>query len=321
MRHLHVLFDSNNAAWRADSVVDLFLPDGTRTSAIFGVLKIFNSSLDELSNLENLPVAEVISVWDWGHSKRRTSLYPEYKYKSGKTQRTEEEELRYKSFINQSNILRDNLPVFGVKTFAIRGWEADDLIYGCSETITHIHDNPLIVIVSTDEDYLQLISQNVHVYSPIKKILYTQENFTQLKGISQESYLSWKILVGDSSDAINGIPGIGSKTASNLVNTYGDLTGIFSHKLDLVKSKRTAKIFTPEGLSIIFRNEKLINLRKYVDLTDIQGTLEDVCKSVPVFDSRLAKDFLIRYKFSSILMDWNNWSSVFKDVVNRFNNC
>lgn len=317
MAGLHLLLDGNNTCYRANCTTELYTKSGERTSGIMGTLNITHSAAEQLSKITELPVKEIIYAWDKGHSERRKSLFPEYKQNRQKGH-TEEDKEWLNEFIAQANILYEKLPLFGVKCLRKSGWEGDDLIFGLSKALTEKYPDDITVIVSTDEDFHQLVSDTVYLYSPIKQILYTSENYEELMGIPQELFLTYKILKGDSSDGISGISGIGDITAKSLVNEYGDLESLLSSKDVLMKSKRTAKIFTPEGLQTLSRNNQLINLKDYVDLTEVQEDIDEVLEEEPFVDTKAAKEFLMHYQLVSILTKWKRWSELFEEVAENF---
>lgn len=318
MKGLHILLDGNNTAYRANCTTELYTKSGQRTSAIIGVLNITHSVMENLEKEYDLPIKEVIYAWDLGHSPRRKEVFPEYKSNRNKQEKTEEDKLWMTEFIEQANILYENLPLFGVKCYRKKGWEGDDLIYGLSESLTQLYPEDTVVIVSTDEDFHQLIAEKIHLFSPIKQILYTLDNYEELMGIPQELFLTYKILKGDTSDGIPGISGIGEKTGKNLVNTYGNLESLLQSKEQLIKSKRTEKIFTPEGLSILSRNNQLINLKDYVDLTEVKEEIQEVINSEPYVDTKKSKDFLMKYQLTSILVKYKNWIEIFEEASENF---
>lgn len=315
---IRIIFDSNNTAFRANSVTELYTKQGERTSAIVGTLNIIHGVINELCKEYKQPVSEVICAWDKGHSKRRKELYPEYKANRKKKEQTEEDKLFMQEFIEQANTLYENLHLFGVKNIRAQGWEADDLIYGVVQSLTQKHPNDKIVIVSTDEDYHQLIDDNVDIYSPIKKVLFTKDKYEELTGIKQELFLTYKILKGDSSDGITGIDGIGEKTAKSLVNTYGDIAGILQSEDQLIKSKRTAKIFTTEGLQLLDRNNQLINLKEYVDLSEVEDLITETVNEEPTVDVKGVRTFLMRWQVTSILIKLKSWLEDFEDVTKNY---
>ena len=317
MKGLHILFDGNNTAYRANVVSELSTKQGFRTSAIMGTLNIIHSTVQTLTKEFKLPTKEVIFVWDKGHSKRRTTLYPEYKA-GRKSDPTPEEKQWYQEFYDQIEVLHQNLHLLGIKSFMKPYWEGDDILLGITEELSKNKSEDISVIVSTDEDFHQLISPNISLYTPIKKILYTFENYESLMLIKPEQFLSYKILKGDSSDNIPGIKGIGEVTAKSLVYKYGNIEGLLNHKMELMKSKRTAKIFTPEGLEILDRNDKLINLKKYVDLSEVEEDIKALLEDEPTMNSKAVREFLTKYQLVSLLMKYKDWSVLFEEVVNNF---
>lgn len=317
MKGIRLVFDGNANAYRANCVVELCTKQGFRTSAIIGTLNIVHSTVDTLSKMYSAPVKEVIFVWDKGRSPRRMEVYPDYKG-NRKKEFTPEDKQWMEDFFNQTTVLHENFHLFGIKSYRKDHWEGDDLVLGFTTQLSHRYPSDVSVVVSTDEDFHQLISDNVHIFSPIKKILYTPDNYKELMGIFPELFLTYKILKGDSSDGIPGISGIGEKTAKSLVNTYGDLEGLLEHKADLLKSKRFAKIFTAEGLAILDRNNKLINLQDYVDLSPVLQDIDEILDEEPVVDHKLAREFLMKYQLVSLLVKYHNWIELFDDVANNF---
>lgn len=319
-----LLVDGNNLIYRnAVVMANLTTKDGFPTGGIFGALNGISYSLREVSKICGEPVSECITVFDGGRSKRRLEMYPEYKgTRKTDADRTEEEKAFYHGLIEQANILVDALPNVGVKTLKLMGWEADDLIYGLIKQSANVRDDVdnKFIIMSTDEDFLQLVDKNVSVYSPIKGIFYTYDNFEELFGCRPENFISYKILKGDSSDNINGINGIGDKTGKKLVNEYGGLIGILNpaNRDKLMKSKITQRIFTPEGLSIIERNNKLINLKEFVDYTSVEDELSEVLFDSPSVSEKTAKEFLMKYQLSSILVKFIEWMKPYKELVDNY---
>lgn len=318
MGQLHILFDGNNTAYRCNCVTELYTKQGERTSAIVGVLNTTHSTMVELEKRYNKPISEVIYAFDMGHSPRRKEVFPEYKSNRNKKEKTDEEKDWMSEFISQANTLYEKLPLFGVKTYRKKGWEGDDLIYALSDKLTELHPEDTVVIVSTDEDFHQLVSETVHLYSPVKQILYTLENYEELMGIPQDLFLTYKILKGDSSDGIPGIAGIGEKTGKSLVNTFGNLESLLSSKEELCKSKRTEKIFTRDGLNILSRNNQLINLRDYVDISGIVDEVMSILEDEPFVDTNQCKDFLMKYQLTSILVKYKKFIEAFEDMVENF---
>ena len=317
MNGIRIIFDGANTSYRANCVMELATKQGVRTSAIMGTLNILHSTMETLSEMCDAPVKETIFVWDKGKSPRRLEVFPEYKG-NRKKEFTPEDKQWMEDFFRQTDVLQDSLHLFGVKSYKKDHWEGDDLVLGFTTQLSRRYPDDVSIVVSTDEDFHQLVSDSVYIFSPIKKILYTPDNYKELMGISPETFLTYKILKGDSSDGIPGIPGIGEKTAKTLVNKYGAMEELLEHREELCKSKRLAKIFTAEGLSILGRNNKLINLKDYVDLTPVASDISTVLEEEPVVDHKLIREFLMKYQLVSLLVKLNKWLEVFDDAANNF---
>lgn len=320
---MKLILDGNNLAYRANVTTDLSTKKGERVSAIYGSLQMIQSYLKpsqgkyvnkvQTALAEHLKLDEeetyfddVVMCWDFGKSKRRMELYPDYKgHRAEKRSAyTEEEQNAYKAFLNQMISLHENLPKFGVKSLKLPGWEGDDLVYAT----TQVTDDTC-VIVSTDKDMLQLVNERIFVWSPFKEVLVTPNNFVKVTGIPKASYLSYRILVGDSSDNINGVYGIGEKTAKDLMIKYGSIGGVLLNKEPLMKSKRTAKIF--EDLSLLNRNELLMDMRA-VELDEIQEEVAKIVNSSLKFDDKGVRAYLMSKEIVSIVADLMLWSQPFK---------
>lgn len=316
-----MVIDGNNLAYRCNSVVELTTKDGRRTSAIYGVLNSISYDIKNVEKLLRKPIHECIVIWDYGKNKRRLQLYPEYKG-TRHHDKTEEDKTWYEEFIQQTSVLHESLGLFGIKSLKVKGQECDDLIYSFISLAKSQRDDEEnhFVIISTDEDFFQLISPEVSVYSPIKQIFYTYENFMELFGITPENFLSYKILKGDTSDNISGIQGIGEKTGKSLVNKYGGLQGILDirNRQELMKSKVSSRIFTPEGLNILDRNNRLIGLAEFVDVTETQKEVEQVLFSTPDLNTKGILAFLREYQLSSLLSKYNTFIEVFKKLMENY---
>lgn len=318
MSGLHLVFDGNATAYRADVVSELFTKEGFRTSAIVGTLNITHSTIQYLKAEYDMPVKSVVYLWDMGHSPRRDTLFPEYKIKRIQNV-TEEDAQRRKELYQQIDILYEAMPNFGIKTYRKYKWEGDDLIWGTIKELTKVYPDDKSIIISTDEDFHQLLAYNVDIFSPIKKILYTVDNYKELAGIDPETFLLYKILKGDSSDGIPGIQGIGEVTAKSLVNKYHTLDNMFEHKDELLQSKRLARICTREGLVTLDRNNRLINLKDYVDLSPVKEDLHNLIMSHAQVNYKEIKRFMMKYQMVEMLMKLQSWVEEFKAVVNSEN--
>jgi DNA polymerase-1 len=339
---MKLILDGNNTAYRAHATTNLTTKSGENVSAIYGTLNIIQSYLKKSgSGWKNkmltavqekmlnrtLEVDEVVVCWDGGKSKWRRILYPDYKghREKKRADKTTEEQNSYYQMLDQMEVLHEMLPHFGVKSLKVRGWEADDLIYA---TTKFAEEDDICVIVSTDKDMLQLVDERTFVWSPFKETLVTLDNFTQFTGVPKRFYLSYRILVGDKSDNIDGIYGIGDKKAKDLIIKYGDIQGMQSNAPALMKSVVTKRIV--ENPLLLKRNEELMDMRK-IPLqganilqggdpdkgTWVDGIEEDILAQLNQrvkFERELVKAFLMSKQFISILKDFTVWSNVFTNL-------
>lgn len=305
-----LLYDGNNLVYRNNVVTELYTKQGERVSGIFGTIKGVSADLRNVSTLSGQTITDVRFVFDGGRSKKRMELFPEYK--GNRDGNDPDKQIFYEEFYKQMDFLEGNLKHFGIPVLRIRGWEADDLVYSISKEAEY----DKIILVSTDEDFLQLVNDNFWVFSPIKKLLITPQNFEEIKGVSLKGFLSYKILRGDSSDNIPGIQGIGEVTGKNLVNKYGDLIGILGNPRDLMKSKVTSRIFTPEGLNTLDRNRKLMDL-SCVDYSSIKDQLEGFLNNDEYLIESKVKGILRDKQFSALLLGYKDLIQPYKEVNDK----
>ena len=131
--------------------------------------------------------------------------------------------------------------LLGFKTFKSEGYEADDLIAFIAEKFSK--SNKTICIVTSDKDLKQLLSSNVCIYDAQKDIVITREIFENDYGIKPEAFKYILALMGDASDNIPGIKGIGEKTALSLIKSYDSLDGIYNN-LDSIKQSKMKELLT-----------------------------------------------------------------------------
>lgn len=201
---------------------------------------------------------KIIYVTDMYGSKYRKAMYPEYK--ANRKKRSKDEEEVYNTFFEHLNALYS---VLDKKNCLIRreGVEADDIIACIAQNMDQI-DIDNIWILSTDKDLDQLISPKVSRFSTITRKEYTIETFPQLKECRRpEDYIFIKVLQGDSSDNITGVPLVGPKRALSLLQSFIDTEDL----LDSLPIPGKAKFIQNinQSADTIIRNDKLMNLRKY----------------------------------------------------------
>lgn len=201
-----LIVDGNNTAYRALHTISLSFK-GEDTSIIFGVLRMIQTMVKQ-----HHP-RSVIVCWDRGIPEYRRQLVPTYK-----AGRTKSDDVDWDAVYKQMDILCDLiLPIHGVLTLSKQDCEADDLMYWASKMVC---DRPYIV--TSDDDMLQAVDKRTSVIHPMKGKIITWDNFEREVGVPPHLYVSYKTLVGDSSDNIPGVKGIGPKTAPKCLKVNGE---------------------------------------------------------------------------------------------------
>ncbi len=228
-----LILDGNSVINRAYyGVKPLTTREGLFTHAIYGFLNI-------LERMEKEEQPEAICVaFDLHGPTFRHKRYDGYKA----TRHGMPEELAM-----QMPVMKDVLRAMNIPIYECQGWEADDVI----GTVGRICSNNEweCVIVTGDRDSLQLIDENVHVKLVISRMgqtnatLYTEEKFREEYGFEPKKLIDLKALMGDSSDNIPGVKGIGEKTAKTLLQKFGSLDGVYEHLDDpSIKPKMREKL-------------------------------------------------------------------------------
>lgn len=271
----HLVIDYNNFAMRAKSKdPGLSNRDGIGTGVVYTMLKMLKSMAERFKS------ASIILVEDSGLDRNRLEFYPEYKRdrRDKKKERTEEEQELYAEFVRQRERFLLYAGKCGIKHLKVKYKEADDLI-ACLGHIAN-HSKPFtykgnlqhkIVVVSTDRDYVHMVSPCIDLWSPLKDTYYTYDD------IDPNLELFKKSMEGDPGDGISGIPGVGTGTIEKAFEDFGWKGKKYDHTLpealdDFIvdrkefyelckshKSARVKKIF--EGKDIVERNIRLISLR------------------------------------------------------------
>ena len=249
-----VLIDGNSLINRAFYAMPvLTTKDGTPTNAVYGFMNMFFKMLFEIKP------KYVCVAFDLKAPTFRHKLYSEYKG----TRKPMPEELR-----PQIPLLKEVLKLMGVCIMEKEGSEADDII-GTIAKATDV----MTYIFTGDKDSFQLVDEQTEVHFTKRGIsdveIYTAENFTQKTGITPAQIIELKALMGDSSDNIPGIPGVGEKTAINLIQTYGDVDGLYAN-LDNLKGKLLEKVVAGKDLAYLSKTLATIDVNVPID-TDLKN--------------------------------------------------
>jgi len=240
-----LIVDGHAYAYRAfHAIRGLRSPSGAPTNAIYGFVKMLAKMRAAIGP------THLIVVWDGGLSAERRAALPEYK-----AQRPDmPDDLK-----PQLDEIVSYLKAAGVASFCRDGVEADDYIACLARRAADA--GMAVVIASSDKDFMQLVSARVGLLNPNDKsgTVWTDEQVRNKSGVGPSQIVDWLSLMGDSVDNIPGVPGIGPKTAADLLNQFGSVAELF-RRLDEVKSERVRGALRGSA-DAVRRNGGLVRLR------------------------------------------------------------
>ncbi len=237
IRNLY-LIDGSGYLFRAyHALPPMNRPDGTPINAVFGFCRMLVADL-----LDNPEIDHIAMILDAGSVTFRNKIYD--KYKANRPDPPED-------LIPQFPLIREAARAFNVTVCELDGYEADDLIATYARMA--VEAGGTCTIVSSDKDLMQLVRPGVELMDPIKKIKLGPEAVFEKFGVTPDKVVDVQALAGDSTDNVPGAPGIGVKTAAQLINEYGDLETLL---------KRTSEIKQPKRRESLENNADLIRISK-----------------------------------------------------------
>lgn len=254
-----MLIDGTNLFIRAWAVNPTMTNNGDHVGGVVGFIKSLKAIMREVK-----PTLVVVA-WDGkGGSQKRRGVYAEYK--SGRKPRTNRK-IDFDS-VEQSKMnldmqhakIRQYLELLGIIQVELEAIEADDVLAFLAR---HFYRDTDKVIVSTDRDFLQLVDAHTLVYSPTKKIYWTTVTMLQDMSILPENYIYMKAIMGDGSDNIKGIRGMGPKTILKLfpflTERKSNLDEIMAYAADQVKENPRYQIII-DSKTLLIDNMSLMQL-------------------------------------------------------------
>ncbi|WP_215115592.1 DNA polymerase I [Exiguobacterium sp. s80] len=267
MENKLLLIDGNSLTYRAFfALPPMTDAQGRNTNAAYGFTMML------LKLLEEEQPTHMLVAFDASSETFRHDVYQEYKGSREKTP----SELR-----EQFPIVRDICEALGIQMMELHRYEADDLI----GTLARTMPADRIRIVTGDKDLLQLVTDQVEVLITKRGITdvqcMTEDLFAETYGgLKPIQMIDLKGLMGDKSDNIPGIPGIGEKTAIKLISAYGSVEGLYEHVEDL-KGKQKEKVMANEDLARLSKELATIKLDVPLDVTLPDLQISDVDTQVP----------------------------------------
>ena len=226
--------------------------DGMPTGAVNGFCNMLFKLLEDSKSKENLQKPTHFAViFDSARKNFRNEIYKDYK-----ANRSDAPD----DLIPQFDFIRKSVNAFNLPSVELINYEADDLIATYVDQILKI--GAKVTIVSSDKDLMQLYNKNVRLYDPMKNKFIAEEDVIKKFGVKSDKVIDVQSLAGDSSDNVPGVPGIGVKTAAELINKYGNLEKLLSKAHEIKQNKRRETILENKEKAII--SKKLVTLKKDV---------------------------------------------------------
>ncbi|MFK7865829.1 MAG: DNA polymerase I [Alphaproteobacteria bacterium] len=251
--------------------------DGTPVNAVFG----FCSMLMGL--LEGNKADYFAVIFDAARKNFRNDFYPDYKGHRPDAP----EELK-----PQFPLIREATRAFNLPCLEIEGYEADDLIATYAKIASD--QNMRVTVVSSDKDLMQLVNDRVSLWDPVKNKIIDYDGVVEKFGVPPNKVIEVQALSGDSADNVPGVPGIGPKTATELIKQYGDLENLLSCATQIKQPKRRQSLIDFADQARI--SKRLVTLDEAVPL-DVG--LDDLGRK-PI-DRDQVKDFFEAQGFRRLL--------------------
>lgn len=259
-----LIVDGLNTFLRNFAMINHINPEGHHIGALTGFLKSVGYAI------RMCDPTKVVIVFDGvGSSNARRNLFPGYKANRNANRMTNysifsSKEEETESINNQMERLVQYLKCLPVTVISIDGLEADDIIGYLATKFQTYEETQRVTIMSADKDFLQLITDKTHVYSPTKKKIYTPKDVLEEYGVSSVNFINYKILLGDQSDNVPGIEGIGPKKLIKLfpeLNSNDKITleNIIEKSVELINESKWY-MSVAERRHQLSINEKLMSL-------------------------------------------------------------
>jgi len=226
--------------------------DGMPTGAVSGFCNMLFKLLEDSKSKDNKDKPSHFAViFDSARKNFRNEIYSDYK-----ANRSDAPD----DLIPQFDYIRKSVSAFNLPSIELINYEADDLIATYSEMV--LNEGAKVTIISSDKDLMQLYKKNVRIYDPMKNKFITQEDINNKFGVTPDKIVDVQALAGDSSDNVPGVPGIGIKTAAELINQYGNLDNLLKRAKEIKQNKRRETLIENKNKAII--SKKLVTLKNDV---------------------------------------------------------
>jgi len=313
-----VIFDGHALIYRAyHAFPGLTKTDGTLVNAVYGFARILLTSLRDFE-------PECVAVaFDHPDKTQRHQEYEEYKANREEMP----DDLKPQIEIVESFVQAMNIPLFKVS-----GFEADDIIGTITAQVEEEQPDYKSIVITGDKDLLQLATDETHIFIPKrgkygKDLIYSPELVHKKLGVRPDQVTEYKALMGDSSDNIPGVKGVGKKTGLRLLQTYGSLDAIFE-VIDKLASGEITVEQLPEDQQAVLKPSVVKNLTRDKEQCYLSLKLATINREAPIsfafgdckindYDKQQVVDLLDSLQFESLkkLLPLDSFESGIQDAL------
>jgi DNA polymerase-1 len=318
-----LIIDGLNAFLRSFTMINHINPDGHHIGGLTGFLKSIGYAIKMLN-----PTKVVIVFDGVGGSNARRNLFPDYKANRNANRMTnysifQSKEEESESINNQMQRLILYLKCLPVSVVSIEGLEADDIIGYLTHKLENFSETQEINIMSADQDFLQLVSTKTSVYSPTKKRIFKPKDVLAEYGVSATNYINYKILLGDKSDNVPGVSGLGP---IKLVKLFPELTGENKVTLESMIEK-SAELINENKLYLsvverrhqLFINQQLMNLEGDFLSPDNRLLVKQAFSESYELNKYLFHQIYVNDRLGESIPNVDNWLTEVFGYLNSFN--
>ena len=258
--------------------------DGLPTGAVNGFCNMLFKLLEDSKSDDNKEKpTHFVVIFDSARKNFRNEIYSDYK---GNRSDAPDD------LIPQFDYIRKSVEAFNLPSVELLNYEADDLIATYSEQI--LSAGAKVTIISSDKDLMQLYKKNIRIYDPMKNKYISDQDILDKFGVEPSKVIDVQALAGDSSDNVPGVPGIGVKTAAELINEYKTLENLLKKASEIKQNKRRQTLIENKDKAIV--SKKLVTLKKDVPIKNeiIEFKLQNI-------DKKKLYDFLREMEFNRLL--------------------
>ena len=230
--------------------------DGLPTGAVSGFCSMLFKLLEDSRSDDSMHKPTHFAViFDSARKNFRNDIYSEYK-----ANRSEAPD----DLAPQFEYIRKSVKAFNLPSIELINYEADDLIATYAKQI--VDAGAKVTVISSDKDLMQLVSDSVRLYDPMKNKVLGEKEVIEKFGVKPNQVIDVQSLAGDSSDNIPGVPGIGIKTASELINKYKNLDTLLKKANEITQNKRRETLLANKDKALL--SKKLVTLKDDVPVKD-----------------------------------------------------